>query len=1042
MQRWTDDQELRQVASDTCEALVVSANFDFAVIYAYDKFRLAFIKVGTSQRGSLGFGIGLFDFMPIQAEGNFLTEWVSEAFPRSNRIINLSEHPNSSKDGQISLLTVPFFDNALSGSLLGVLVAKVDKGSQLQELTKFITYRGVRRLSRYLMDMQRKDHFVRQGHHLEVLGGAIQGVVDAEFAFDSLNKICEQAALGVGADSARIIVADNETHLATIEASYGPLGGVVGRQRSLDEGVAGVVRKTGKPVIIFDLSARRCWPNEVALLDYLHSVQSGSQSVIAVPLMDEFASCIGVIGLLSSNKERFDLFDLDVMTQFSRVISAAILKLRLRKQAMRRERELESLVLMAQKPQEITSPKALASRIVDSLASHGEFGKVEVEVAFDGDHAALKSDFADADSVGPNDNLAPESPSLHESKVISISGPNGSTISISVSPISNRIGPSLHFVENFSKVVASALNGAVQSRVSQELRLQAEREAEVFRSLTQNLQDMVAIVNVCGVVELASPSVGRTLGIPGDQIVGRNLFSMVGADEKIRIGRFFVDFLDNFDSMSDESLELETLTVKVPGRGGSDIHLQLNASPRFDSGRKIDGFYLSATDITHRVELEEMLRQRALRDELTQLANRSVLLDRTKSAIDSQRLKQLTVLIFIDLDGFKAVNDSKGHAYGDLVIIEVSKRLIDLIRPGDVAARIGGDEFVVLLSRIRSVSQATDIAERILAGISAPISIDGADHVITASLGVAFSRDKSVTPADLLRESDLAMYRAKSLGKARVEVFRPASRSDANLLSDLDLVVELRRAVERKEIFLQYQPIYRADTRKIESFEVLARWRHPQRGIIPPDLFIPSAERNHVINLLGWSILGDALQELAKWRSMKLNTTFAINFSPLQFLERDFSFKLNRLLAKFGLLPNDVVVEITEGNLALQSDQFLEKVDGLKRLGFLVALDDFGVGNSTIANLRDLPFDILKIDKSYVQNSDSGSKAAAILPALVEIAKASKLATVAEGVETQAQLERVQALGVDFIQGYFFARPMDPDEALFLAKEDCALKVT
>jgi diguanylate cyclase (GGDEF)-like protein len=434
--------------------------------------------------------------------------------------------------------------------------------------------------------------------------------------------------------------------------------------------------------------------------------------------------------------------------------------------------------------------------------------------------------------------------------------------------------------------------------------------------------------------------------------------------------------------------------------------------------------------VVERARAAEALTNQALHDPLTRLPNRSLFLDRLEQAVSRvERTGGAVAVLFLDLDGFKDINDSLGHDVGDNVLVAVSERLRAVLRPTDTVARFGGDEFTVLCEAFRTVEVVLEVADRVAQAVSEPLDLAprGAT-VVTASIGIAFARG-TVRPESLLRDADAAMYRAKAKGRARYEIFDATMHQQAT--RRLELTNALRRAVDEEEFRLVYQPQVALPGGRIVGAEALVRWAHPERGLIAPGEFIPVAEESQLVVGIGSWVLEEACRQVALWRDASLvedRFKICVNVSARQLAGPELAELIARVLAETGLEAPRLCVEITETLIMGEADFYLEALLGLKALGVTLAIDDFGVGYSSLAYLRRFPIDVLKIDKSFVDGlGGDDPEDRAIVGAVVAMAHALDLIAVAEGVESEEQAGSLERLGCDAAQGYWFARPEPPD---------------
>ena len=440
---------------------------------------------------------------------------------------------------------------------------------------------------------------------------------------------------------------------------------------------------------------------------------------------------------------------------------------------------------------------------------------------------------------------------------------------------------------------------------------------------------------------------------------------------------------------------------------------------------------LQIQDISDRKKAEELIHHAAFHDALTGLPNRTLFSDRLAMAVERAKRSDeyRFAVIFADLDRFKIVNDSLGHDMGDKLLIELSRRLEECLRTVDTVARFGGDEFAVLLDGVHSITEATDVATRIQNALKEPFILDGNEFYTTASMGIAYSKQGYEKLEDILRDADTAMYKAKANGKARHEVFD--SRMHTRAVQALTLENELRRALEKSEIQPYYQPIIELGTGKITGFEALARWIHPERGLISPADFIPLAEETGLIIPIGFSILRQSCLQTAHWQK-KFNLpdlTMSVNLSGKQFKHLTLIDEIKEILFASELHPHYLKLEVTE-TIAMENTQVtIRMLKQLKGIGVQIAIDDFGTGYSSLSYLHRFPFDVLKIDRSFVTRMTMDRESFGIVKTITTLAAELGKIVTAEGVEKPEHLKMLNKFGCQLGQGYLFSKPVDPRSA-------------
>jgi diguanylate cyclase (GGDEF)-like protein/PAS domain S-box-containing protein len=472
-----------------------------------------------------------------------------------------------------------------------------------------------------------------------------------------------------------------------------------------------------------------------------------------------------------------------------------------------------------------------------------------------------------------------------------------------------------------------------------------------------------------------------------------------------------------------EKLERETFHDRP------DAWSSTTKQPLFDDSGEIIGTFGLSRDITAQVDAQAALTYQALHDSVTGLANRPALMERVLHALAGREGRpDRLALLFIDLDDFKSINDTLGHEIGDRLLRDVGRKLTRISRRGDTVARLGGDEFVLLCTGLREGEDLELICDRVMRAVCAPQHDGPHDLTVTCSLGAVVTAECSAGPDELLQQADIAMYAAKRSGGNRFEVYTTDLRGLTT--SSRTLAAELRLAIDDSALFVLYQPVFDLHDGSMLGTEALVRWRHPERGTIAPGEFIPVAERRGLIGAIGDFVLNEACRQLATWTnagSCPEHLTIGVNVSGRELRDPELAKRVAATLQRHGIAPNRLVLEVTENALLAELGDAHRAIEGLAKLGVRIALDDFGTGYSTLAHLRQLQTDILKIDRTFVSQLGGQSRDREIIAAVTGMAHALGMTAVAEGVETEAQREELVAIGCDAAQGYLFARPLTPN---------------
>ncbi len=576
-------------------------------------------------------------------------------------------------------------------------------------------------------------------------------------------------------------------------------------------------------------------------------------------------------------------------------------------------------------------------------------------------------------------------------------------------------------LEALSSQVALALESAA---LTEDL-LRRQSEAR-FSSLVQNSSDVVSVVDADTTIRYISPSVERVLGYSPEELDGTKFINLVPPEDKTQL----LSFLSSASREGDAHTGL--IEFRVRHKDAFWLHVEtLRTNLLHDPNVK--GIVLNTRDIEERKAFEEQLSHQAFHDPVTNLANRALFKDRVEHALERQRRDDRPVsVLFMDLDDFKTINDSLGHAAGDHLLAEVGERLKTCLRSADTPARFGGDEFAILLEDGGQGVEAADVASRILASLEGPFHLEGKEVFVRASIGIAsgdLERSESGGAEELLRNADVAMYMAKESGKGRYQVFEPAMHDTA--LKRLELKADLQRAVDNAEFILHYQPVIELESGSISGLEALVRWNHPTRGMIPPLDFIPLAEETGLIVPIGKWVLEEACQQAIALQGRFPSDPplhMAVNLSARQVARPEIVGEIAATLMETGLDAGSLILEITESVMMADMELSIARLSELKELGVMLAVDDFGTGYSSLNYIRRFPVDILKVDKSFVDGVNDGGEESALTAAIIELAGILKLKPVAEGIERADQLEKLLALKCDLGQGFYFAKPLPMSE--------------
>ena len=593
----------------------------------------------------------------------------------------------------------------------------------------------------------------------------------------------------------------------------------------------------------------------------------------------------------------------------------------------------------------------------------------------------------------------------------------GHTVALELVETAVRRAGRVRGVQGFARNVTERI------RAEDALRESEER----YRTLFEESRDAVYMSTTDGGMLSANQAMLEMFGVRPDEL------------PSLRLGDLYADPSDR-QRFRDEIFRtgyVRDYEVRLRRRDGRPMHCLISSTLRRAPDGEVIGFQGIIHDISQRKQAEEALAYGALHDALTGLPNRALFVDRLSQALERvRRGGPPFAVLFLDIDRFKVVNDSLGHAVGDQLLIALAGRMERAVKPGDTVARFGGDEFTVLVGEVAGAIEATHTAARVLEALAEPFTLERHEVFTSASVGIAVGSTGSEDPEVLLRNADAALSRAKVLGKNRYEVFDRAMHAEA--VARLQLETDLRRALERGELGLHYQPIVRLQTGRIEGFEALLRWRHPEHGWVSPAVFIPVAEEMGLIHTLGRWVIDEACHRARTWRDAFPGRPLrmAVNLSAAQFSQADLAEHVARSIAECGVPPGVLHFEITESVILEHAEPAQSILARLRDLGVALCMDDFGTGYSSLGYLHRFPIDELKIDRSFVARMEYDSRNEQLVQAIVGLARNLGVLVVAEGVESSEQLASLRAAGCDYAQGFLFSEPVPRDEAEALLAAD------
>jgi diguanylate cyclase (GGDEF)-like protein/PAS domain S-box-containing protein len=611
--------------------------------------------------------------------------------------------------------------------------------------------------------------------------------------------------------------------------------------------------------------------------------------------------------------------------------------------------------------------------------------------------------------------------------------PEGSAPSRHEVKLVNKAGRDVWVELTFSSVRLEGQRVGIMTALDVTSRRLAEgamRESERrFRDLLESVQLISVTLDVDGLITFANPYLLELAGVEEEDVIGRNWFDLFVPEDERESAR--TRFLERVKTGVISPHEETALLTRL----GERRQVSWNNTIIRDYRGRVVGAASIGADATERRRAEERLLHDAFHDPLTGLPNRVLLMDRVATALArSRRGDYLCALLLLDLDRFKLVNETLGHRLGDQFLVEIGRLLSGIVRPGDTVARLGGDEFVLMLDDIRSPGDAEEIARNVAAALDRPVTIGGSRVAASASIGITFGSAGYREPEEMLRDADAAMYQAKAAGRAQHRIFDASMHNRAMGL--LKLENSLRRAVDKGEFVMHYQPIVNLDGRDVAGFEALARWDHPQRGLLSPTEWIHLAEEAGLIYRVGRWALTEACSRLRSWEELAPpGFSVSVNISSRQFSQPDLVEDIASVLRETGAAPGRLKLEITESVLMEDAETAVSMLTELRGLGVRVCIDDFGSGYSSLGYLLRFPADTLKIDRSFVSEMGRSDRGMKIIATIVSLGRSLGLEVVAEGVEDETQRSQLMSLGCLLGQGFLFAKPLDEASAGLLLSD-------
>jgi diguanylate cyclase (GGDEF)-like protein/PAS domain S-box-containing protein len=843
-----------------------------------------------------------------------------------------------------------------------------------------------------------------QQHHIRLLQAVAVAANESSSLDDALLSAVDQACTQIGWPVGHAYLAITEIlalsdiwYLSDLQR-FSPLRRAV--ETTLiapGAGASGQAMTKGGAVWTTDLAA--IFPAQVAAA----AAQAGLHSALAIPVIGDEGP-VAVLEFFSEDANAPDSMLLEIMAKIGDLLGRVHIRMKRESTFRSPEEEYRLLFEGNQHPMWIYDADSLQFLAVNDAAQE-QYGYSREEF--------LALTLPD---LQPEEERSPAALREHQPAAMRLSVRDGSVINVEVTAYDMRL-------PGRRARMAMAVDTNAARRMEEALR-ESERR---FRDMLDTIEMLAVLLDVLGTVTYCNPYVLRITGYDKEHVIGRNFFELFAPPE--RRDRVSREFLENVGrGVFAAHIEMEIVT-----REGERRIILWNNTILRSTEKSVLGLASVGSDVTEQRMAESQLNHNAFHDSLTGLPNRALFLDRVGHALSrTRRAGRLPfAVLLLDIDHFKNVNDSLGHAAGDQLLIDIGKRLAQCVRSGDTVARFGGDEFTVLIESISGAGDVTKAVTRIHDAIAEPFNVEGQEIFASGSIGITIAGPAYDRPEQIIRDADTAMYRAKAQGRARSEMFDADMRAEA--VARLQMENDLRRGIERNELRLVYQPIVELVSGKPVGFEALVRWQHPTRGVVPPLQFIPLAEETGLIVSIGEFVLNEACRQASRWRKEGgAAMHVSVNISSRQLSQGDLVASVRNALSAAGLDASALYLEITESAMLQNPEGAYAVIEEIRKFGCRFSVDDFGTGYSSLSYLHRFSVDQLKIDSSFVQSEQH--KSAEIVRSIVALGRSLNIEIVAEGIETEQQADYLRSLHCPLGQGYLFSRPIDPEAALAMVR--------